>query len=116
MTMSVALFDCPHCVDEFAFDYQRIAKLNYGYRVRVRCPGCGNVVEVIMLNYTLIHGGDPDKYKVGEIVEILRPDQNLSNDWWMEANTLRSAILQKKSGWRHTVENHNWIMNDGLLI
>lgn len=38
-TISVALFDCPHCVDEFAFDYQRIAKLTYGWQVRVGCPG-----------------------------------------------------------------------------
>lgn len=100
MTMSVALFDCPHCIDEFAFDYQKIAKLIYGWRVRVRCPGCGNVVEVIMLNYTLIHGCDSDKHKAGEIVEILRPDPNLSKDWWMAANTLRRAILQKQSGWQ----------------
>ena len=55
-----------------------------------------------MLNYTLIHGCDPDKYKPGEIVEILRPDPNLPNDWWMSANTLRRAILQKKSGWATT--------------
>jgi len=100
MTMSIALFDCPHCIDEFRFDYQKIGKLNYGWRVRVRCPGCGNVVEVVMLNYTLVHGCDPNKYKPGEIVEILRPDPNLSNDWWMSANTLRREILQKKSGWR----------------
>src|SRR5690349_17060996 len=100
MTMRISLFDCLHCIDEFRFDYQKIGKLNYGWRVRVRCPGCGNVVEVVMLNYTLVHGCDPNKYKPGEIVEILRPDPNLSNDWWMSANTLRREILQKKSGWR----------------
>ena len=54
MTTSIALFDCPHCIDEFAFDYQKIAKLAYGWRVRVRCPDCGNIVEVVMLAYTLI--------------------------------------------------------------
>jgi hypothetical protein len=59
--VSVALFDCPRCVDEFRFDYEKIAKLTYGWRVRVRCPGRGNVVQVVMLNYTLIHGCDPDK-------------------------------------------------------
>ena len=100
MTTNIALFDCPHCIDEFAFDYQKIAKLTYGWRVRVRCPGCGNIVEVVMLAYTLIHGSDPDKYKAGEIVEILRPDPKASRDCWMSANTLRRAILQKKSGWR----------------
>ena len=76
-TTSVALFDCPHCVDEFAFDYQKTAKLTYGGRVRDRCPGCDNVVEVVMLNCTLIHGCDADKYKPGEIIEILRPDPRL---------------------------------------
>lgn len=45
-TISVALFACPHCIDEYAFDYQRIAKLNHGWRVRVGCPGCGNIVTV----------------------------------------------------------------------
>ena len=53
MTMSIAFFDCPHCVDEFAFDYQKVAKLNYGWRARVRCPGCGNIVEVVMQAYTV---------------------------------------------------------------
>ncbi|SRR6266566_3927262 len=100
MTMSIALFDCPHCVDEFAFDYQKIAKLTYGWRVRVRCPGCGNVVEVVMLAYTLIHNCDPDKYKRGQITEILPPDLKASRDWWMSANRLRRGILQKKSEWR----------------
>ena len=73
MAMSVALFDCPHCIDEFAFDFQRIAKLTYGWCVRVRCPGYGNIVEVVMLAYTLIHGCDPTKYQAGEITEILPP-------------------------------------------
>ena len=100
MTTSVALFDCPHCVDEFAFDYQKIAKFTYGWRVRVRCPGCGNIVEVIMLNYTLIHGCNPDKHRSGEIIEILRPDPKASSDWWMAARNLRMEICRKKSGWR----------------
>lgn len=100
MTTSIALFDCPHCIDEFAFDYQRIAKLTYGWRVRVRCPGCGNIVEVVMLAYTLIHNCDFDKYRQGEIVEILQPDPKASGDWWMSVNRLKRAILQKKSGWR----------------
>ena len=99
MTTDVALFACPHCIDEFRFDYQKIAKLTYGWRVRVRCYGCGNTVEVVMLNYTLIHGCDPDKYKSGEIVEILRPDPN-AGEWWMKTRELRAKICQKKSGWR----------------
>lgn len=45
MTTSIVLFDCPHCINEFAFDYQRIAKLTYGWRVRVRCLSCGNIVQ-----------------------------------------------------------------------
>ena len=61
-------------IDEFAFDYQKIARLAYGWRVRVRCPGCENVAEVVMLAYTLIHNCDPGQYKPGEIVEILSPD------------------------------------------
>jgi len=100
MTTDVALFACPHCIDEFRFDYQKIAKLTYGWRVRVRCYGCGNTVEVVMLNYTLIHGCDPEKYKSGEIVEILRPDPKAGEDWVMKARELRAKICQKKSGWR----------------
>lgn len=59
MTTSIALFDCPHCIEEFVFDYQKIAKVNYGWRVRVRCPGCGNIVEVVMQAYTVICHCDP---------------------------------------------------------
>lgn len=98
-TISVELFACPHCNDEFAFDYQRIGKLNYGWRVRVRCPGCGNIVEVVMQGYTVIHGCDPTKYQWGETIEILPPNPN-AGDWWMSANKLRMEILQKKTLWR----------------
>lgn len=100
MTTSIALFDSPYCIDEFTFDYQRIAKLTYGWQVRVRCPGCGNVVEVVMLAYTLIHNCDPNKYQAGDIVESLPPDTNPSPEWRMAVNTLRMEILQKKTGWR----------------
>jgi hypothetical protein len=100
MTTSIALFDCPHCIDEFAFDYKRIVGLAYGWGVRVRCPGCGNIVEVVMLAYTVIHGCDPSKYRPGEITEILPPDPKASPDWRMSVNTLRMEILQKKTGWR----------------
>ena len=64
---------------EFAFDYQKIANLTYGWRVRVRCPSCGNIVDAVMLAYTVIHGCDPDKYQAGEIVEILPPDPKASS-------------------------------------
>lgn len=47
-TIGVALFACPHCIGEFAFDWQRIRTLAYRWRVRVHCPGCGNIVEVVM--------------------------------------------------------------------
>jgi hypothetical protein len=36
MTTSLALFDCPHCIDEFAFDDPKVAKLTFGWQVRVR--------------------------------------------------------------------------------
>ena len=99
-TISVALFACPHCIDEFAFDWQRIRDLAYGWRVRVRCPGCGNIVGVMLQGYTVINHCDPTKYQWGEITEILQPDPNLSPGWRMAVGTLRMEILQKKSGWR----------------
>ena len=54
MTMSVASFNCPHCVDLFVFDWQRIRSLTLHSRARVRCPGCQNVVEVVMYGYSVI--------------------------------------------------------------
>jgi hypothetical protein len=98
--MSVALFGCPHCVEEFAFNYQKIAKLNYGWRVRVRCPGCGNIVEVMMLAYSLIHNADPEKYQWGEILEILPPDPKTSEEAIRRSIRLHYEIYQKKSNWR----------------
>lgn len=100
MTTSVALFACPHCIDEFTFDYQKIAKLTYGWRVRVRCPGCGNIVEVVMLQYTLIHGCDPNKYRSGQILEILPPDPKTAEDAIRRNIQLHYEIYQKKSNWR----------------
>jgi hypothetical protein len=43
----------------------------------------GNIVEVVMLAYTVIHGCDPNKYKPGEIVEILPSDPKASPEWRM---------------------------------
>lgn len=37
-TVSVALFAWPRCIDEFAFDWQRIRNLVYSWRVRVCWP------------------------------------------------------------------------------
>jgi len=45
MTMNVALFDCRHCIEEIAFDYQRTGKLTYGWRVRVRCSSMSPPAE-----------------------------------------------------------------------
>ena len=93
---SVALFACPHCVDEFAFDWPRIRNLAYGCRVCVRCPGCGNSVEVVMQGYSVIHNCNPTKHKWGEIVKILAPSPHTKPIDW----PLYMAIYQKKSGWR----------------
>jgi hypothetical protein len=51
-----------------------------GWRVRVHCPGCGNVVEVVMRGFQLVHNCEPTKYKPGEIVEILPPDPKVLSD------------------------------------
>lgn len=53
-------------------DWQRIRNLAYGWRVRVRCPGCGNVVEVVMQGYTVIHHCDPTKYQWGDILRAVK--------------------------------------------
>ena len=37
MTMRVAFFNCPHCVDSFAFDCKKLLSLTLHSRVRVRC-------------------------------------------------------------------------------
>ncbi len=94
MTMSVAFFDCPHCIDEFAFDYDRIKNLGVGWRVMVRCPGCGNLVEVVMLAYQVIHNCDPATYKWGEIVQILPPSHQAPGLNY----SLRMTIHRKKYG------------------
>ncbi len=96
-TKSVALFDCPHCIDDFAFDYEKIRNLAFRWRVTVRCPRCGNVIEVVIRGYQVIHNCDPAAYKQGEIVEILSPDTRASPGL---NYTLRMQIHRKKYGWR----------------
>ena len=95
-TISVALFACPYCIDEFAFDWQRIRDLAYGWRVRVRCPACGNIVEVVMQGYTVIHHCDPTKYQWGEMTE----SSPLSPHKKPPDRSLYMAVIQKKYGWR----------------
>ena len=80
MPITVAFFNCPHCVDSFAFDFQKLKSLTRHSRVRVRCPDCQNVVEVVTNAYSVIHGADPEKYQWGEILEILKPDLKTSEE------------------------------------
>lgn len=54
----------------------------------------------MILAYTVIHGCDPNKYKPGEIVEILPSDPKASPEWRILVNKLRQEIIQKKTGWR----------------
>jgi hypothetical protein len=49
-------------------------------RVEVRCPGCGNTVEVVTNAYSLIHNRDPNKCQWGEILEILPLDAKASEE------------------------------------
>ena len=100
MTMSVALFNCPFCVDSFAFDFQKLKLVTLHSRVHVRCPGCQNVVEVVTNAYSVIHNADPDKYQWGEILEILPPDPKTSEESIRRNIRLRHEIYQKKSDWR----------------
>jgi hypothetical protein len=80
MTISVALFNCPHCVDSFAFDFLKLKFVTLHSRVRVRCPGCQNVVEVVTNAYSVIHNAEPEKFQWGEILEILPPDPKTSEE------------------------------------
>ncbi len=100
MTMSVAFFNCPHCVDSFAFDWQKLKGLTLHSRVEVRCPGCGNTVEVVTNAYSLIHNADPERYQWGEILEILPPDPKTSEESIRRNIRLHYEIYQKKSTWR----------------
>jgi hypothetical protein len=98
--MSVALFNCPFCVDSFAFDFQKLKSLTLHSRVQVRCPGCGNTVEVVTNAYSVIHGADPEKYQWGEILEILPPDPKTAEESIRRNIQLHYAIYQKRSNWR----------------
>jgi endogenous inhibitor of DNA gyrase (YacG/DUF329 family) len=100
MTMSIAFFNCPHCVDSFDFDFKKLKPLTLHSRVRVRCPGCQNVVEVVTNAYSVIHGADPDKYKWGEILQILPPDPKTNEEAIRRNIRLHYEIYQKKSNLR----------------
>jgi len=100
MTMSIAFFNCPHCVDSFAFDFKKLTTLTLHSRVRVRCPGCQNVVEVVTNAYSVIHGADPEKYQWGEILEILPPDPKTSEEAIRRNIQLHYQICEKRSNWR----------------
>ena len=100
MTISIALFNCTHCVDSYAFDWQKLKGLTLHSRVRVRCPGCGITVEVVTNAYSLFHNADPEKYQRGQTLEILPPDPRITEDTIRRNIQLHYEIYQKKSTWR----------------
>jgi hypothetical protein len=100
MPMSVAFFNCPHCVDSFAFDFQKLKSLTLWSRVRIRCPRCGNTVEVVTNAYSVIHNADPETYQWGEVSEILPPDPKTSEEAIRRNIRLHYEIYRKKSNWR----------------
>jgi hypothetical protein len=100
MPIMVAFFNCPHCVDSFAFDFRKLKGLTLHSRVMVRCPGCGNTVEVVTNAFSVIHNADPDKYQWGQILEILPPDPRITEDTIRWNIRLHYEIYQKKSDWR----------------
>ena len=100
MTMSVAFFNCPHCVDSFAFDFQKLKSLTLHSRVRVRCPGCQNVVEVVTNAYSVIHNADPEKYQWGEVLEILPPDPKTSEEGDSPEHQTSLRDLPEEVNWR----------------
>ena len=98
MTISVSFFNCPHCAD--SFDFKRLTTLTLHSRVRVRSPGCQNVVEVVTNAYSLIHNVDAGKYQWGEILEILPPDPKTAEESIRRNIQLHYEIYQKRSNWR----------------
>jgi hypothetical protein len=48
----------------------------------------------------VIHGADPEKYRWGEILEILPPDPRITEDAIRRNIQLHYEIYQKKSTWR----------------
>ena len=69
-------------------------------RVRVRCPVCQNMVEVVTNAYSVIHNADPDKHKWGEILQILPPDPKTSEESIRRNIRLHYQVYEKKSSWR----------------
>lgn len=56
----------------------------------------GNIVEVVMLAYTVIHGCDPSRERSWR---FCRRTPKASPEWRMWVNKLRQEINQKKTGW-----------------
>ena len=100
MTVSIVLFNCGHCVDSFAFDWEKIKDLKLHSRVSVRCPACGNTVQLVTNAYELIHDSDPAKYRWADILEILPPDPKATPESTRLDLALHLRIHRKKYGWQ----------------
>jgi len=68
--VSVAICDCPHCVDYFAFDLKLVERLSLYTHVTLRCPRCQKEVLLVTKRYEVIHSTDPEKYQSGAILKI----------------------------------------------
>jgi hypothetical protein len=90
--------------EQFFFQQRRCAArtavVTVHSRVRIRCPGCQNVVEVVTNAYSVIHNADPEKYQWGEILEILPPDPKTAEESIRRNISLHYEIYQKRSDWR----------------
>jgi hypothetical protein len=83
MTISVAFYNCPHCVDSFAFDFEKLKSLTLHSRVSVRCPGCQNVIEVVTNACSVIPNTEFTEFST-QPISILYKGINYTvrtNDW-----------------------------------
>ena len=90
------IFNCPNCVDHFLVPgWPPPERLLKHSRVYLECPGCKEILEVLLTHIDIIPSCEPDYARHARLVEIKPPDTAGSAESKWYNHNLSIEIHQK---------------------
>lgn len=95
--MTFGIYDCPICIDSFLLEWPAPTYPRNDARVRVRCVGCKQMIEMLAVSIESIHNCPADYRPKSEIVAMLPPDPKASRELKQKNMALRIQVCRKRN-------------------